>query len=278
MEFRRVLFFFQAEDGIRDSSVTGVQTCALFFSSRRRHTRFKCDWSSDVCSSDLVDDKAAVRGDVVLPVRNTLGRDARLKHDPGRPRGPGSRIKTYRDQFSIRLNEKNLPAILAPTGLGGSSRRDLYTPTRSTKRLHENSTPRSHVHDPLSVRREFGFYSFGSKWLYLMIAWGVDRQGRKRMLIRDGHKHQAAVWRPILRPRTHITLQKNLRRLRAVGGDLIAVTSYTSGAVRNLLPIAGPHWVVLVAGASHTSTDAALEMVDADEVLALMPRLTANHH
>src|SRR3989339_1218732 len=24
------------------------------FSSRRRHTRFKCDWSSDVCSSDLV--------------------------------------------------------------------------------------------------------------------------------------------------------------------------------------------------------------------------------
>src|SRR5256886_8776462 len=26
----------------------------FFFSSRRRHTRFDCDWSSDVCSSDLV--------------------------------------------------------------------------------------------------------------------------------------------------------------------------------------------------------------------------------
>src|SRR2546430_15239987 len=25
----------------------------VFFSSRRRHTRFDCDWSSDVCSSDL---------------------------------------------------------------------------------------------------------------------------------------------------------------------------------------------------------------------------------
>src|SRR2546430_4449198 len=24
----------------------------VFFSSRRRHTRFDCDWSSDVCSSD----------------------------------------------------------------------------------------------------------------------------------------------------------------------------------------------------------------------------------
>src|SRR5690606_40805998 len=27
--------------------------CVLFFSSRRRHTRFSRDWSSDVCSSDL---------------------------------------------------------------------------------------------------------------------------------------------------------------------------------------------------------------------------------
>src|SRR2546430_17232783 len=25
----------------------------FFFSSRRRHARFDCDWSSDVCSSDL---------------------------------------------------------------------------------------------------------------------------------------------------------------------------------------------------------------------------------
>src|SRR5438309_7856451 len=27
--------------------------CFFFFSSRRRHTRWNCDWSSDVCSSDL---------------------------------------------------------------------------------------------------------------------------------------------------------------------------------------------------------------------------------
>src|SRR5438034_7471700 len=27
----------------------------FFFSSRRRHTRSLCDWSSDVCSSDLLD-------------------------------------------------------------------------------------------------------------------------------------------------------------------------------------------------------------------------------
>src|SRR5690625_7816825 len=28
---------------------------SFFFSSRRRHTRWPRDWSSDVCSSDLVD-------------------------------------------------------------------------------------------------------------------------------------------------------------------------------------------------------------------------------
>src|SRR5436309_15974623 len=28
----------------------------FFFSSRRRHTRFSRDWSSDVCSSDLAQD------------------------------------------------------------------------------------------------------------------------------------------------------------------------------------------------------------------------------
>src|SRR5438034_9037150 len=38
--------------------------CFFFFSSRRRHTRSLCDWSSDVCSSDLhfVDAAASVRG------------------------------------------------------------------------------------------------------------------------------------------------------------------------------------------------------------------------
>src|SRR2546430_17690669 len=36
------------------------------FSSRRRHTRFDCDWSSDVCSSDLRPALPAASFDVVL--------------------------------------------------------------------------------------------------------------------------------------------------------------------------------------------------------------------
>src|SRR2546427_10032674 len=35
----------------------------FFFSSRRRHTRFDCDWSSDVCSSDLYDSRYQAFGD-----------------------------------------------------------------------------------------------------------------------------------------------------------------------------------------------------------------------
>src|SRR6266568_3909150 len=31
----------------------GTARAGFFFSSRRRHTRWNCDWSSDVCSSDL---------------------------------------------------------------------------------------------------------------------------------------------------------------------------------------------------------------------------------
>src|SRR2546430_12400647 len=35
----------------------------FFFSSRRRHTRFDCDWSSDVCSSDLDPQRADCRSE-----------------------------------------------------------------------------------------------------------------------------------------------------------------------------------------------------------------------
>src|SRR5690242_20889067 len=45
--------------GWRNCSISGCGMAWLFnyvffFSSRRRHTRLTCDWSSDVCSSDLV--------------------------------------------------------------------------------------------------------------------------------------------------------------------------------------------------------------------------------
>src|SRR2546427_2062928 len=47
----------------------------FFFSSRRRHTRFDCDWSSDVCSSDLVGFK------LENTVLNDLGQAKRIVID-----------------------------------------------------------------------------------------------------------------------------------------------------------------------------------------------------
>src|SRR5260370_3380475 len=50
----------------------------FFFSSRRRHTRFKCDWSSDVCSSDLIihADDLAVAHSVDTASFDALNRNA----------------------------------------------------------------------------------------------------------------------------------------------------------------------------------------------------------
>src|SRR2546430_11905612 len=42
----------------RAASRSSEDYSVFFFSSRRRHTRFDCDWSSDVCSSDLCSPRA----------------------------------------------------------------------------------------------------------------------------------------------------------------------------------------------------------------------------
>src|SRR3712207_9554570 len=45
--------------------------CFFFFSSRRRHTRYWRDWSSDVCSSDLGARRSAPAGSVTAPMKVT---------------------------------------------------------------------------------------------------------------------------------------------------------------------------------------------------------------
>src|SRR5438270_1128553 len=60
----------------------------FFFSSRRRHTRFDCDWSSDVCSSDLVRLRRVRRHVVGVVDEDELRiRIEEATHEPG-ARGP----------------------------------------------------------------------------------------------------------------------------------------------------------------------------------------------
>src|SRR4030066_1810069 len=69
----------------------------FFFSSRRRHTRFKCDWSSDVCSSDLMIALIKAAKDAEEAKVGLMGRSwpakivtdmlARVENDATRPEG-----------------------------------------------------------------------------------------------------------------------------------------------------------------------------------------------
>src|SRR2546427_6115033 len=70
----------------------------FFFSSRRRHTRFDCDWSSDVCSSDLLEQACAtLRTEAVFTPRMAADERgerrriwrARVGDELARARAPG---------------------------------------------------------------------------------------------------------------------------------------------------------------------------------------------
>src|SRR5215211_3142973 len=68
----------------------------FFFSSRRRHTRSLCDWSSDVCSSDLdqrrsVPSQVTIRPELALQAGGQLVEACIGLAVPGRPIGPWSR-------------------------------------------------------------------------------------------------------------------------------------------------------------------------------------------
>src|SRR5256886_3858599 len=79
----------------------------FFFSSRRRHTRFDCDWSSDVCSSDLSNSRYSARvyrrggwvGSAVIDVEYTTTRP----HCPSTD--PSHRIRWLAAQPSPRSEE-----------------------------------------------------------------------------------------------------------------------------------------------------------------------------
>src|SRR3712207_8787670 len=65
----------------------------FFFSSRRRHTRYWRDWSSDVCSSDLVE---ALRDQLGLPGMLVL----QFGFDPEDPDGP-HRLANHREHALV---------------------------------------------------------------------------------------------------------------------------------------------------------------------------------
>src|SRR6266567_4739593 len=90
----------------------------FFFSSRRRHTRFDCDWSSDVCSSDLaVEGCTGWRYVVEELERAGIGAQLAEPAETAAKRGPKRRAKTDRsDARHLRelLGKGDLPESWIP--------------------------------------------------------------------------------------------------------------------------------------------------------------------
>src|SRR5256886_7034533 len=60
--------------------IAQLERCVFFFfSSRRRHTRFDCDWSSDVCSSDLSAQCGEPRRDHIADIDAGMTRHMQLE-------------------------------------------------------------------------------------------------------------------------------------------------------------------------------------------------------
>src|SRR5207249_8595071 len=85
--------------------------CRLFFfSSRRRHTRSKRDWSSDVCSSDLPGDAGVELGErqterAIFCAREEAVRDVL---PPGHPLGQRRAALQPRAEHYVRSEERRV--------------------------------------------------------------------------------------------------------------------------------------------------------------------------
>src|SRR3712207_9275939 len=77
----------------------------FFFSSRRRHTRYWRDWSSDVCSSDLVL-SGGLAGNKVMEVK----REKFLSHEFD----PGFRSELHHNDLGIALTAGGGERVVLP--------------------------------------------------------------------------------------------------------------------------------------------------------------------
>src|SRR3712207_3327199 len=77
----------------------------FFFSSRRRHTRYWRDWSSDVCSSDLVL-SGGLAGNKVMEVK----REKFLSHEFD----PGFRSELHHKDLGIALTAGREYGVVLP--------------------------------------------------------------------------------------------------------------------------------------------------------------------
>src|SRR5690242_21235724 len=86
----------------------------FFFSSRRRHTRLTCDWSSDVCSSDLdLSFSLPEATSLALLGRNGMGKTTLLNSLLGLTRRFSGAIRLQnRDISSLRPDQRDRKSVV----------------------------------------------------------------------------------------------------------------------------------------------------------------------
>src|SRR5690606_41145035 len=107
----------------------------FFFSSRRRHTRFSRDWSSDVCSSDLIE-KA-----VLQQIENLLSGKLDARLNTSEPEGMVE-IATAMNMLSEKMQKTHKQQVRSEERRVGKecrSRKEQYNCKKTTKTSNSNN-------------------------------------------------------------------------------------------------------------------------------------------
>src|SRR5688500_20346238 len=108
----------------------------FFYSSRRRHTRLQGDWSSDVCSSDLLDFPVENRGKKSSPPR--FFRNSRCAFDARTAQCASyGRLRLPRHPVVKRSEERRVGKEWSKSGTGQHEKNDI-SEERESMRANEN--------------------------------------------------------------------------------------------------------------------------------------------
>src|SRR5256884_3133415 len=144
----------------------------FFFSSRRRHTRCSRDWSSDVCSSDLIERMVEASGlskPTILKGIRELGAKRKLAVEGGRVQKPGGGRKPIedRDPHITRLLEQ----VMAESTVGDPMS-PLKWNSKSTYQIQQHLASQGHRISEDTIQRRL------RKLDYSLQANRKDKEGK----------------------------------------------------------------------------------------------------
>src|SRR5690625_5923147 len=96
--------------------------CVFFFSSRRRHTRWPRDWSSDVCSSDLL--SGSGKSSVVF---DTLAKESRRQMTLNYPAYIRNQMPRYERPIADQMQNLSPVVVVEQRQIIGNSRSTVGT-------------------------------------------------------------------------------------------------------------------------------------------------------